>query len=141
MRRGHDGRGAGLDGIGAGLGQGEQVVVAAGIGELEAGHPTHGLGRVVASPAQPLGQRAQLVRGRDAVEATESHIDRVDRPATQQFQDRVAGLLEPKAAFDVGTSGAGHVDEAVAAEEVGRVEEVDVQRLALDPLTAVEQSP
>lgn len=73
------------------------------------------------------------------MEATESHIDRVDRPATQQFQDRVAGLLEPKAAFDVGTSGAGHVDEAVAAEEVGRVEEVDVQRLALDPLTAVEQ--
>lgn len=140
MRRGHDGRGAGLDGVGAGLGQSEQVVVTTGVRELEAGHPTDGLGRVVPGLAQPIGQRAQFGRDRDAVEATEADIDRMDRPAAQQFEDRVAGLLEPKAAFDVGAPGACEVDGAVAAEEVGRVEKVDVQRLALDPFAAVEQS-
>ena len=138
-RRGHHGRGAGLDGVGAGLGQSEQVVVASGVGELEAGHPAHGLRRVVPGPAQPLGQRAQFGRGRDAVEAAEADVDRVDRPAAQQFHDRVAGLLEPQAAFDVGAPGACEVDDAVAAEEVGRVQQVDVQGLALDPLPAVQQ--
>lgn len=73
------------------------------------------------------------------MEATEADIDRVDRAAAQLFEDRVAGLLEPKAAFNVGAPGACEVDGAVAAEEVGRVEKVDVQRLALDPFTAVEQ--
>ena len=33
----------------------------------------------------------------------------------------------------------GHVDRAVVAEEVGRVQHVDVQRVALDPFAAIEQ--
>ena len=54
--------------------------------------------------------------------------------------DLVAELLQLQAAVDDGRVVLGHVHAALVAEEVGRVQHVDVQRVALDPLAAVEQA-
>ena len=51
----------------------------------------------------------------------------------------VADLLEAQAVGDELPVIAGQLDRARVAEEVGRVEEVDVERVALDPLGAVEE--
>ena len=51
----------------------------------------------------------------------------------------VADLLQLEAALhDVGVV-ARHLDRALVAEEIGRVQHVDVQRVALDPFAAIEQ--
>ena len=67
----------------------------------------------------------------------------MDRPAADQFHDRVPGLLQLQPPRDQPGAAAvpGEVERAGVAEEVGRVQQVDVQRVAFDPLAAVEQTP
>ena len=50
------------------------------------------------------------------------------------------GLLQRQPALDGRGRVPGQLDGAVVAEEVGRVEHVDVERVALDPLAAVEEA-
>ena len=52
----------------------------------------------------------------------------------------VAGLLEVQARLDRGAVVAGQLERAGVAQEVGRVEQVDVEGVALDPLAAVEEA-
>ena len=52
----------------------------------------------------------------------------------------VARALEREPALDRGRRVAGELDGARVAEEVGRVEHVHVERVALDPLAAVEEA-
>lgn len=75
------------------------------------------------------------------MEAADADVDGVDGAAAEQFEEGVARLLQTQTALDVGAVGAGEVDGTVAAEEVGRVQQVDVQGLALDPFTAVQETP
>ncbi len=62
------------------------------------------------------------------------------RPAPDDRHESVSGLLQPQAAFDEFTVLAGHLDGSGIAQEVRRVQEEDVQRMAFDPLAAVEQA-
>jgi len=110
-----------------------------GTGEIETCYPAHGVQRAVERPAQRLGQRDELGPGRDPVEAAEADVDRVDGPAADHLHDGVPGLLQGQAALDEVAPGRGHLDPAGVAEEIGRVQQVDVQRVALDPLPAVQQ--
>ena len=91
-----------------------------------------------------LGQRAaqggDLAPAERPREATDPDRDRVDRPATDQLDELVAGLLEGQPRFDGGPVILGELERAGVAEEVGQVEQVDVERVALDPLAAVEQA-
>ena len=64
----------------------------------------------------------------------------MDRAAADQGHQRVAGLLDREALLDEVAVVGGHLDGAVVAEEVGHVQQEDVQRVALDPLAAVEQA-
>ena len=59
--------------------------VAGVVGEVEAGHPAHGLERVIERPAQRLGERGELGPGGGPVEAADAHVDRVDGPAADQL--------------------------------------------------------
>jgi hypothetical protein len=63
----------------------------------------------------------------------------MDRPAPDQLHDRVAGLLQRQSPLDQVAAVFGEGERAGVAEEVGGVQQVDVQGMALDPLSAVEQ--
>ena len=59
--------------------------------------------------------------------------------AAEKCDDRIADLLESEAPpHDIGVV-AGHLDCARIAEEIRRVQHVDVQRVALDPFAAIEE--
>ena len=65
----------------------------------------------------------------------------MDLAAADDDHQLVPGLLQGQAALDDVGVIARHLDRSVVAEEVGRVEHVDVERVALDPLAAVEEPP
>ena len=83
---------------------------------------------------------SQVGDGGRLVEAADAHVDGVDRAAAEHVQDVVAHLLELQPALDDVAVIPGQLDRALVAEKVGRVEQVDVQHVALDPLAAVEQA-
>ena len=64
----------------------------------------------------------------------------MDRAAAQDFQQLVADLLQPEPALDGLAMVRRHADPAFIAQKVGCVQQVDVQRMAFDPLAAVQQS-
>ncbi len=119
--------------------QRHELVVALAIGEIEARHPAHRRQRDITRTLQRLDQRAQFPSRRRAIEAANAHIHRMDRAAAEQFQDLVADLLQLQAlAHDIAMV-LRHLDRALVAEEVRRMQHVDVQRVALDPLAAIQQ--
>ena len=63
----------------------------------------------------------------------------MDGPAAHELQDCVAGLLQLQAALDDVAVVAGEGDRVGVAEEVGGVQQVDVQGVAGDPFPAVQQ--
>jgi hypothetical protein len=64
----------------------------------------------------------------------------VDLAAADDAHHLVAGLLHLQGALDELPVVLGELDRARVTEEVGRVEQEDVERVALDPLTAVEET-
>ncbi len=63
----------------------------------------------------------------------------MDLAPAEQRHDLVAGLLEREPAAHHVAVVARHVDGAVIAEEIRRMQHIDVQRVALDPFAAIEQ--
>ena len=86
-----------------------------------------------------IDEGAQLPLGRRLVEPSDPDVDRMDLASADEGHDLVAGLLQPQAALDDRGRIAGELHGSVVTEEVGRVEHVDVERVALDPLAAVEE--
>jgi hypothetical protein len=121
--------------------QRQEDAVGLEVGEVEARDPAHGGEGVVAGAQQRLAQGPQLALARQPVEAAQAHVDRVDLAAAEHHHDVVADLLQAQAPLDDLAVVLRQVDAAGVAEEVGRVQHVDVQRVALDPLAAVEQPP
>ena len=109
-------------------------------GKFEARNPAHRLERGVARRQEPFAQRPELAPGGHAVEAADPHVHRMDRAPADQLEDLVADLLELQPALDDGRVIGREVDRALVAEEIGRVEQVHVQRVALDPLAAVQET-
>ena len=59
--------------------------------------------------------------------------------AAQQRHDRIAGLLEPQASGHHSRMILRHRNAAVVPEKIRRLEQVDMQRMAFDPLATIEQ--
>ena len=110
------------------------------IGELEARDQLDRGESVVAAPLERWTQCPQLLPGREPVEAAHAHVHRVDRTTSDRFHDGVACLLQAQPLLDDVGVLLRHLDGTGVAEEVGRMQQVDVQGVALDPLAAVEQS-
>ena len=121
--------------------QRHELIVALEVWEIETGGPAHRVEGRLARPFQPLGKRFEFALARRAVEAADPHIDRMDLASAEQRHDLVAGLLQRQPALHDIAVVARHLDRAGVAEEVGRVQHVDVQRVALDPFAAIEQPP
>ncbi len=82
------------------------------------------------------------VRGpRGAREAADADRDRVDRPAAQRRDQLVADPLDREALLDDLAVVGGHGERGRVAEEVRGMEQVHVERVALDPLAAVQEPP
>ena len=64
----------------------------------------------------------------------------MDGPAAHGRHEQVADLLDGEAAFDGGAIALGQLHGVGTAQEVGSVEQVDVQGVALYPLSAVEKA-
>ena len=64
----------------------------------------------------------------------------MDRPAADDREDLVADPLEPQTALDGRPIELRELDGARQAEEVRGVEQVHVERVALDPLAAVQEA-
>ena len=127
------------DRVPGGVAQRDELVVAAEVREPERLHPADRVQRRLAGPLQLAGEPAQVMRVRGAVEATDPDIDRMHRSSADHLHQPVARSLQPQASFQEAGMIAGHVDAAFVAEEVGRVQQVDVQHVAFDPLAAVQQ--
>src|SRR5215212_7673209 len=81
-----------------------------------------------------------LVSSERPRKATNPDGNGMDRPPSNQLHELVAGLLEREPGFDRGPMIAGELEAARIAEEVRKVQQVDVQRMAFDPLAAVEEA-
>ncbi len=90
-------------------------------------------------PRERLRERGDHLPIGCPVEAAEADVDGVDRPPTDHLHDVVADLLQTQHVRDELGVTVGEFQPGAGAEEVGRVEEPDVQDVALDPLTGVEQ--
>ena len=121
--------------------QRHQVALEGEIREVEGGNPASGRDGRVARPAETLRNRLEVGDRGCLVEASDAHIDGMDGTPAEQVEDVVADLLQLEAAFDDVAVIPREIDGALVAEEVGRVEQIDVERMALDPLPAVEEAP
>ena len=121
--------------------QRDKSVVPLALGKVEPSGPAHGFDRCIARPFEAFGERLEFAPARRAVEAADAHIDRMDLAPAEQCHDLVANLLQRETAAHNVAMVAGHVDSAGIAEEIGRMQHVDVQRVALHPLAAVEEAP
>ena len=124
-----------------GVAQRHELVVLLEVGEGERRRERHRLEREVESALEPLLDRPQLLARRHAVEAADPHVDRVDLAAAHERHEVVADLLQLERLLHGVAVVLRHVDGALVAEEVGRVEHVHVERVRLDPLAAVEEPP
>jgi hypothetical protein len=101
----------------------------------------HGLDRELAGALELLHHRRELDPRRRAVEATDADVDRVDLAPPDDAHELVAGLLELQRSLDDLAVIARHLEAVGVPEEVRRVQHEDVQRVALDPLAAIEHPP
>ena len=110
-------------------------------GGSNVGHQRDGRRARSRAPSSSSGRRRRSVAapGR-AREAADADADRVDRPAAER-RDRIwlPVFLSASAALDEPRWSRASSMALAIAEEVGRVEQVDVERVALDPLAAVQQ--
>jgi len=130
-----------LDGIAAGLPQGKQLMVKAEVGKVKPRHPADRVQCEVERHPQLLRQGRELAGRRHPVKTADPHVDRVNGPAAQQLHDRISDPPERQAALHDLPVITREFDGTRVAEEVGRVQHVDVQRVAGDPLAAVQQPP
>ena len=128
-----------LDGIAVRLAQGHEAVVAFDIWKIEARHPLDGGQSLVPGPEQRVCQGRDGLSRRCAVEAADSDIYRVNRAAAHDLHDQVSCALEVQTTLDCSPVALGQLYGIGATEKVGRVQEIDVKGVALDPFAAVKQ--
>ena len=137
VRRGDSAR---LEGIATRLAQGHEAVVAMHVGEVEPRHPFDGGQRILEGIEERTRQGGHLGLAGSTVEPADLHIDGVDGPPADRLHDAVAHLLQREAPLEVRPVQLRHLHRILAAEEIGGMEHVDVQRVTLHPFTAIEEA-
>ena len=128
-------RPAALDGVGARF-VSARSSSRAPLGEVEAGDPAHGLQRVSGTLSRPPAP--QLAPGRYPVEAADTDVDGVDGAAAEDLIRALPACLSPRPARCARVVGA--ISRRCRRRGSRGVQQIDVQRVALDPLAAVEQA-
>ncbi len=120
---------------------GDHFVVGYKIGKIEACDPFCRVDRRVQSPCKVVEERLNFRFLRYAMKPTNGDVDRVHSSATEHFKKEVPDLFEPESALNFLWEAFGQFDAAVAAKEIGNVQQIDVDPVAFDPLAAIKQSP
>src|SRR5579863_7460509 len=102
--------------------------------------PTHCCQRGFTSPLELLSKRQKCLFCRDFIEATDTHIDRVYLSPSQKGNDSVPCLFHLETALDNIRIILRQTYNIGIAQKVGGMEHIDMQRVAFNPLAAVEQS-
>ena len=131
----------GLDRVAYGRPEREVLVRLLHLREVETRDQPDGFDRLVTRTFENRPDAAQLGHRRHLVEPADPHVDRMHRASADQVHQIVAGLLQPQPALDHRRVVRGHLDRPVVAEEIRGVQQEDVQRMAFDPLPAVQQPP
>ena len=121
------------------MAQRREFVIPLVIGEGQGGRPGHGIACRIARPGQLVAQGFQFAARGRAIEAADLHIDRMHFAPADCRHDGIAGLLHPQPALDRVPVIARHLDRAGIAQEIGRMQHVDMQHMAFDPFAAIEQ--
>ena len=107
---------------------------------LEPGNQLNGLLGSLDTPLEIVNESLELPFGWRPVETAHPGVDRVDFSSSHRGDDVVSNLLEPQAQLDLIRIVLRHVDGRFVAQEVGSVEQEHMEAVALDPLTAVDES-
>ena len=130
-----------VDRVLAGMVERDQLVVLRVVGEVEARGDADGLEGDLPSTLQRPDERRELALSGRPVPAADLDVDGVHlAPADHGHELVPAFLSSRRARHDLGVV-AGEVERALVSQEVGCVEHEDVQGVALDPLSAVEEPP
>ena len=126
----------------SGCDNGDEVVRPLELGKVEAGHPAGRVDGRLQAPFEIGNQARQLLAPRQSIETADGDVDRMDGPAAEHFQQLIAVLLQPQAAFDlVGMIAWPSPARSRSPRKSGACSKMDVQGVAFDPFAAVEQPP
>ena len=64
----------------------------------------------------------------------------MDLASAKQLHNPIANLLQPECLFHHGSVISRHGDHVLVAQEIGRVQHVDMQGMTLDPLATVKET-
>ena len=130
----------GVEGIFVGMPQADlAVVLDLGFRLVELGHPP---GHLDCGRQSPLEVWDQLLQGsaRGCLEkAADGHVDRMDSAAAQYGQQLIAVLFQPQAPLHRRAVVGRHLEAALVPQEIGSMQQMNVQTVALDPFATVEQ--
>ena len=124
-----------------GVYEADHVVGSREVWEVERRQPASGFDSGLQPPLEVRDQGRQLITARSSIEPADGDVDRVNGSAAEHLQQLVAMFLQPQAAIHFVRKIFGHVDAAVVSQKIRSVQQMDVQRMALDPLAAVQQPP
>ena len=119
--------------------QGDELVIVGEVGKRKGCGPAQSCDRQVAGKFQRFHHRGELAGVRRPIEPADPYVHRMDRATAEQGQQFVASLFEREPTLHGVGVVAGHRDAVGIAEKVGGVQHHDVQRVALDPLAAIEE--
>jgi hypothetical protein len=128
-----------VEGVLLRVAEGDELVILLDFRELEARDEPDGLLGELEGADQLRPHREELLGLRAAVEAADPDVHGVDLAAPEDRHERIADLLELEAVLHRLRVLLGEGDGVGEAEEIRRVEEIDVERVALDPLPAVQE--
>src|SRR5262245_28121347 len=119
--------------------QRDELIVARVIGYRQGSTPSHHFTTGITAMLQTIAERQQFLAGWCPIETSHPHIDGMDRAAAKNRDDLVAQLLQLETLLHELRMILGHVDRIRIPEEIRRMKHEDVQRVALDPFTTIDQ--
>ncbi len=131
---------AALDGVGLRVRQRDELVVLLELGKWQSGGEPHSVSRESPNLLERTHHGFELATPRGPVEPAYPDVDRVDLAASDDLHQLVADSFQPQGTLDHRAVLLGHLQRARVTEEVGRMQHEHVQRVALNPLTAVQEA-
>jgi len=124
-----------------GMAERDKFILLFKVGELQLRAPPDGLESRFLRPGELINERLQFGNGGSPVKAADADIDGMDFPSADDVHDFVADFLEFQCVLDDGLMIPGHSDRIFVPEKIGSVQKINMEGMAFDPFTAIEETP